>query len=187
MANCDLTNSYAISGSCSGSQGDFGGLYFAGGLDKQLIKNITNELIKKIANQVVYIYQIDNQRTKSNIYGEAENKIFKDSVKMWTRIEFNEPMQTFDNFSFDTKYNVNMYFYKAMTDEADLKINQGDIIRIGGIDNNKTIWLEVSKMYMMQPQLGQTDNLICEKVICTTARQSLVSRLSRMEQNNKNI
>ena len=175
------TDSSIISGTFNAGSGSFGGSYFTGERDKEFFHDITNELIKKICNQRVFIYQVDWEKTTTNMYGESTEKVYKDPTQTWGRIMYNDPIQNLNSFSYDTKYNIQIEFYSKMLDAQDIKLREGDCLRLGvnSISTNSTLFLEITNLVYVSPLHGQTDVLLDMRAICTTARQSLVSILSR--------
>lgn len=185
MADCNTTNSTYISGSgaCTGSQGSFGKFFFAGSTDNAMIKDLTNEIMKKICNQKVYIYSIDENLTKDNIYGESENKIFREPKQTWARIEYETPQGNLNSFGYDIKYTANMYFYSTMLNDQDIKLNSGDVVRVGSdnISSNSTIFYELTQVVSDKPLWGQSDNFITIMARATVARKSILDVLARIQ------
>ncbi len=173
------TDGAFISGTLSAHSGSFGGFYFQGDRDKEFIQDVTKELLKKICNQRVFIYAIDWEKTKANFYGESQEKIFKDPIQTWARIMYNDPIQSLNNFTYDTKYTITVEFYSKILDDQDIKLREGDILRLGNIDTTKTAYYEITNLIYTHPQFGQTEDLIDIRATCTIARQSLITILSR--------
>ena len=102
---------------------------------------------------------------------------------MWARIMYNDPIQNFNSFSYDTQYNIQCDFYSDLLKEYDLKLREGDILAVGvkNIGTDNVVYFEISNLIHTQPLMGEIDYILDVRAICTTARKSLLGLLPRIQ------
>ena len=74
---------------------------FLGKKERDLVKQVNDELIEKVIGQQVLYYPIDLERTQfHDLYGEAVKKTFLPPVRVYALVEFTEYATSYmDNFA----------------------------------------------------------------------------------------
>ena len=158
---------------CSGSSGFIGcgyefGPLFVGQKDLKAINCWNAELIQNIIGQYIYYHRVDPIRTKANIYGESKRKNFLNPIKIFARVEKQEPTQTFNEFGLDQTDKVTIYFDKFQLWRFNIKPTVGDYISFG--ETNRTTY-EILTVYSWQPVYGSVDDEILCKADCENTHQ----------------
>lgn len=158
---------------CSGSQlincpdnYEVGPLFFSS-QDLGFLNCLGNEIIRNVAGQYIFYYRIDEKRTPINIYSESKKKVFFPPVKIFARVEFHEPVQTFTQFRMDEIKKVSVYFDKFNLQKINLKPTPGDFIKFGNFI------LEINTVIELQPIYGIPDDMLQVKAECSTARENI--------------
>lgn len=158
---------------CSGSEAFIGcgydyGPAFVSQQDLRAIQCWNREIISNIVGQYIYYHRVDPVRTKSNIYGESKKKNFLNPIKIFARIEKQEPTQTFNEFGLDQTDKITIYFDKFQLWRFNIKPTVGDFVSFG--ETNRTTY-EILTVYSWQPVYGSVDDEILCKAECENVHQ----------------
>ena len=153
---------------CSGSfpiscDQEFGPKY-VGRADIQFINCLNSELLKNIVSQSILYFRVDEERTQQNIYGESKRKFWKNPIKLFARVEVQEPTQKIDQFSLDEENKITIYFDKYDLYKNNVKPTVGDYVKFS------TITYEILKLYEWQPLYGMAGENVLVKCECANIR-----------------
>ena len=142
---------------------------FVGEKERNLVKQVNDELIERVVGQQVVYYPIDHGITQYNdLYGEAIEKNYLPPVQVYVLIEWNETTTTATNYGLDRIYNLTCHFHKRrLTEDQDLYAREGDFI-LYGEDYYEIITLSEPKQLF-----GQTEHMLEISAKCSRARQGL--------------
>ena len=101
---------------------------FGGQRDMALFSKINKELINDIIDTEVYYYMLSLPDTKSNLYGEGKNKVFKQPIKIPALFEYVQATQISDDFGQSYTREVTFNFLKDNLIDRDVVPEIGDVI-----------------------------------------------------------
>ena len=86
---------------------------FLGEKERNLVKQVNDELIERVIGQQVVYYPIDIDRTNYHpLYGEAINKTFLPPVRVYALVEFGGIQTKFDtNIGLDKESSITIHFH----------------------------------------------------------------------------
>tara|TARA_R110000824_G_scaffold38922_1_gene118334 strand:- start:603 stop:1091 length:489 start_codon:yes stop_codon:yes gene_type:complete len=107
---------------------------FFGRKERNLVKQVNDELIEKIIGQQVLYYPIDIERTNfHDMYGEAIKKTFLPPVRVYALVEFTDlSTEYMENAGIDKSWEVNIHFHKRRLEEdQNMYVREGDYVLYG--------------------------------------------------------
>ena len=143
---------------------------FLGEKERNLVKQVNDELIERVIGQQVLYYPISMEHTQfHSVYGEAIKKTFLPPVRVYALVDW-EGLNT----STDTSYGVDkvseitVHFHKRrLTEEQDLFVREGDFVLYG------SIYYEIVTLGEPRQLFGQIDHRIEISAKCKKARKGL--------------
>ena len=143
---------------------------FFGEKEKNLVKQINDEIIERVVGQQVLYFPLDLEHTNYHpIYGEAIEKTFLPPVRVHALVEY-QGIETSDmeGIAIDKATKVKVMFHKRrLTEDQDLYVREGDFVRYG------EIFYEIVKL--MEPKLlfGQVEHRFEIQAECIRSRDGL--------------
>ena len=168
----DVCSNNLTSSLCSGSSiigcnyENFNEPIFTSVRDLAFIQCINSELLKRIAAQHILYYPISEQLTQQNFYNESKQKHFLNPIKLWSRIEWEEPSQTFNQFSMDEKSTITVYFDRYDLVKQNCNCSVGDFIKWN------EMMFEIHSLTTWQPIHGMESQNLLMKATCRFSRQN---------------
>jgi len=106
---------------------------FLGKKERDLVKQVNDELIERVIGQQVLYYPIDIMHTNFHpLYGEAIEKTFLPPIRIFALIDWEGHTTTTDNFGIDKRPSITIHFHKRrLTDDQDMFVRAGDFISYG--------------------------------------------------------
>ena len=142
---------------------------FIGEKERDLIKQVNDELIERVVGQQVAYYPIDEKATNfHSLYGEAIEKSFLPPVRVHALIDYQESDTNNDSFGYDKMHQIEIFFHRRrLTEDQDLYVREGDFVRYG------EIFYEIVKL--MEPKLlfGQVEHRFEIQAECIRSRDGL--------------
>jgi len=143
---------------------------FLGKKERDLVKQVNDELIERVVGQTVAYYPIDIERTNyHDLYGEALVKTFLPPVRVHALVEFEGINTKYNtNIGLDKESSVTVHFHKRrLTEDQDLYVREGDFILYGSIHYEIVTLSEPKQLF------GQIDHLLEISAKCVRAREGL--------------
>tara|TARA_R110000822_G_scaffold236277_1_gene366908 strand:+ start:174 stop:662 length:489 start_codon:yes stop_codon:yes gene_type:complete len=143
---------------------------FIGQSERNLVKQINDELIESVIGQSIIYYPIDIEMTNyHDLYGEAVTKTFLPPVRVYALIEFDGITTKYNtSIGLDKDSSVTIHFHKRrLTEDQDLYVREGDFILYGSIHYEIVTLSEPKQMF------GQIDHLMEISAKCVRAREGL--------------
>ena len=144
---------------------------FIGKKERDLIKQVNDELIERVVGQALLYYPIDITATNFHpIYGEAIEKTFLPPVRVYALVEWNAYQTEYSDTvgiggSLDQRIEITVHFHeRRLQKDQDLYVRTGDFVLYGGIYYEIVTWEEPRKIY------GQVDHSIEISAKCMRAR-----------------
>ena len=140
---------------------------FFGKKERDLVKQVNDELVARVVGQTVLYYPIDLGATNfHSLYGEAINKTFLSPVRVYAYVVV-ENNQTNDKYSYDYLNSLNIHFHRRrLVEDQDLYVRAGDFVQYG----DKLY--EITKTYNdTRYYFGQVDYKFQISADCVRARR----------------
>jgi hypothetical protein len=143
---------------------------FTGKKERDLVKQVNDELIERVIGQTVVYYPLDVDTTNyHSLYGEAIKKNFLPPVRVHALVEF-EGINTKYNkdIGLDKESNITIHFHKRrLTEDQDLFVREGDFVLYG------KLFYEIVTLAEPKQLFGQIDHRLEISAKCIRAREGL--------------
>jgi len=142
---------------------------FTGQKEKDLVKQVNDELIERVIAQVVVYYPISLEHTNYHpLYGEAIKKTFLSPVRVHALVEHEGNSSNTSNtkYGLDKLRTIKVHFHKRrLVEDQDLFVREGDFVLYG------KRFYEIT--YTRQPTelFGQNDSMMEIVAECIQARE----------------
>jgi hypothetical protein len=140
---------------------------FVGKKERDLIKQVNDELIERVVGQQVLYYPIDEKATDFHpLYGEAIEKTFLPPIRVYALVEWNQYGSEFmPNGAMDTNYEITVHFHhRRLTQDQDLYVRVGDFVLYGESHYEIVNTAEPRKIF------GQVDHSVEVSARCIRVR-----------------
>ena len=143
---------------------------FLGEKEKNLVKQVNDEIIERVVGQQVLYFPIDIEHTNYHpLYGEAIEKTFLHPVRVYALVEY-QGVETsdMDNFALDKSTKIKINFHRRrLTEDQNLFVREGDFVRFGDI------YYEIVKLIEPKLLFGQPESRFEIQADCIRAREGL--------------
>ena len=143
---------------------------FFGEKEKDLVKQVNDEIIERVVGQQLLYFPIDIDHTNFHpLYGEAIEKTFLPPVRVFARVEYQGVETNFlENMALDKKTALKVMFHKRrLTEDQNLFVREGDFVRYG------SIFYEIVKLNEPKHLFGQADTQFEILADCIRARDGV--------------
>ena len=142
---------------------------FAGKKERDLVKQVNDELIERVVGQQVVYYPIDLMRTNfHDLYGEAIEKTFLPPVRVYALVEWQGIQTETGNTGLDKGSSITVHFHKRrLTEDQELYVREGDFILYG------SIYYEIVTLAEPRQLFGQSEHKMEISAKCIKAREGL--------------
>ena len=143
---------------------------FFGEKERDLVKQVNDELIEKVIGQQILCYPIDLETTDfHNLYGEAIEKTYLPPVRVFALVEFTDfSTEYMANVGIDKTWEINVHFHKRRLEEdQNLYVREGDFVLYGDYYYEIVNLTEPTKLF------GQVDHGFEISARCRRARRGL--------------
>ena len=143
---------------------------FLGEKERNLVKQVNDELIEKVIGQQILYYPIDMATTDFNeLYGEAIEKTYLAPIRVYALVEFTDYVTEYmENAGIDKSWEINVYFHRRrLTEDQDLYVREGDFVLYGDY------FYEIVKLSEPRKLFGQVDYSFETTATCKRARKGL--------------
>ena len=105
---------------------------FFGKKERDLVKQVNDELAERVVGQTVLYYPIDEKSTNYHpLYGESMNKTFLPPVRVYAYVEV-ENVQVNDKYGYEYQTKLKVHFHdKRITLDQNLYVVTGDFVQYG--------------------------------------------------------
>jgi len=143
---------------------------FLGKKERDLVKQVNDELIENVIGQAVLYYSIDLERTNFHeLYGEAIKKTFLSPIRVYALVKFDQESTSYlEGMGIDAESIITVNFHKRrLTEDQDLFVREGDFILYGNT------YYELTKLSEPKKLFGQVDQTFEITAIAKRARKGL--------------
>ena len=143
---------------------------FLGEKERDLVKQVNDELIERVVGQQIVYYPIDIEHTNfHSLYGEAIEKTYLPPVRVYALVEYDgEQTQFMDNAAVDKFASITIHFHKRrLTEDQNLFVRVGDFVLYGDI------YYEIVTLSKPKNLFGQVQHSFEIAAKCRKARKGL--------------
>jgi len=143
---------------------------FFGEKERNLVKQVNDELIENVIGQQILYYPIDLERTDFHrLYGEAIEKTYLPPVRVYALVEFTDYSTDYmEGAGIDKTWEINIHFHRRrLTADQDLYVREGDFVLYG------EAFYEIVQLKEAKELFGQADRRIEISAQCIRAREGL--------------
>ena len=143
---------------------------FLGEKEKNLVKQVNDEIIERVVGQQVLYFPIDIEHTNyHSLYGEAIEKNFLHPIRVYALVDYQGIETTdMDNFALDKATKIKINFHRRrLTEDQNLFVREGDFVRFG------QIYYEIVKLNEPKLLFGQPESRFEIQAECIKAREGL--------------
>ena len=140
---------------------------FLGEKERNLVKQVNDEVIERVVGQQVLYFPIDIEHTNYHpVYGEAIEKTYLPPIRVHALVVKEETDTTYTNYGIDKVSNITVHFHKRrLTEDQDLYVREGDFILYDGE------YYEISDLSQPRYLFGQEGHKFEIKATCRKARE----------------
>jgi hypothetical protein len=143
---------------------------FLGKKERDLVKQVNDELIEKVVGQQILYYSIDMETTNfHDLYGEAVEKTFLAPVRIYALVEYTDFSTSYmDSFGIDKSWEILIHFHRRRLEEdQNMYVREGDFV----LYNSN--YYEIVKLVESRLLFGQTNQEFEISATCKRARKGL--------------
>lgn len=143
---------------------------FLGKKERDLVKQVNDELIEKVIGQEILYYPIDMERTNFHpLYGEAIHKTYLSPVRIYALVEFTEYSTTYmENVGIDKMWEIQVHFHKRrLNEDQNVEVREGDFVLYGDF------YYEIVKLSEPRKLFGQVGHSFEVSATCKRSRKGL--------------
>ena len=143
---------------------------FLGKKERDLLKQVNDELVEKVIGQQILYYPIDMESTNfHDLYGEAIEKTFLPPVRVYALVNFDEESSSYlDSVGIDSMSQITVHFHRRrLTEDQDLFVREGDFVLYG------ERYYEIVKTSSSRKLFGQVNQTFEISATCKRARKGL--------------
>ena len=142
---------------------------FTGKKERDLVKQVNDELIERVIGQTVLYYPVDVDKSNfHSLYGEAIEKSFLPPVRVHALINYQESDVNNDGFGYDKMHQIEIFFHRRrLTEDQNLFVRVGDFVQY-----DRKLY-EIVKSSMPKYLFGQDDQKFEIVATCRRAREGV--------------
>lgn len=142
---------------------------FVGEKEKNLVKQVNDEVIERVVGQTIVYYPISLEHTNyHDLYGEAINKSFSNPVRVYAMVKYQSQTTTVTPLGVDRIEKISVAFHKRrLTEDQDLFVREGDFIQYG------QFFYEILTLEEPKWLFGQVETSFEIAATCVRAREGL--------------
>jgi len=142
---------------------------FLGEKERDLVKQVNDELIERVIGQTIVYYPIDIERTNfHSLYGEAMEKTFLPPVRVHAMVKMDSHETTTTGYGVERLKTISALFHKRrLTEDQDLFVREGDFVL------HANLFYEIVKLQEPNWLFGQGEYSFEIQAKCIRAREGL--------------
>ena len=142
---------------------------FIGKKERDLVKQVNDEIIERVIGQVIAYYPISLEHTNyHSLYGEAIQKTFLDPIKVNALVEWTGYETETSNLGVDRRSKITVNFHKRrLVEDQNLFVREGDFVVYG------EEFYEILTLNEPRQAFGQINHKFEIVAECVKAREGL--------------
>lgn len=142
--------------------------------DVTFFKGIAREIVDDVIQNIVVLFKVNLNETKTNLYGESLNKTWNPGIELYALINKEEQLSTYEGFGPNRMQNVEFRFDRWMCEEKNTYPEIGDVIFF----NNG--YFEIDNTSEIQFTGGQPYNnfsIVCSTIMVSKSNLNIEERI----------
>jgi hypothetical protein len=137
--------------------------------ERDLVKQVNDELVERIIGQQLLYYAIDIKNTNFHpLYGEAIEKTFLPPVRVFALVDWEGIKTETDKYGLDVTTSLTIHFHKRrLTEDQNIFVREGDFVLYSDF------YYEVLTLNEPTQLFGQADQRFEISAKCVRARKGL--------------
>lgn len=142
---------------------------FLGEKERNLVKQVNDELIERVIGQAIVYYPISREHTNYHpVYGEAIQKTFLAPIKVNALVEWEGSKTSTEVFGIDRLTSITVKFHRRrLIEDQELYVREGDFVVFGDT------FYEIVTLNEAKILFGQIDHKFEILAKCIKARESM--------------
>jgi len=143
---------------------------FLGKKERDLVKQVNDELVEKVIGQQILYYPIDMETTNfHDLYGEAVEKTFLPPIRVYALVNFDEEGSSYlESVGIDGSSQITVHFHRRrLIEDQNLFVREGDFVLYG------ERYYEILKTSSSRKLFGQVNQTFEISATCKRARKGL--------------
>ena len=142
---------------------------FLGEKERNLVKQINDELIERVIGQTIVYYPISREHTNFHpVYGESVQKTFLAPIRIQALIEWEGSKTSTEAFGVDRVTSIVIKFHRRrLIEDQELYVREGDFVAYGDT------FYEIVSLNEAKRLFGQIDHKFEIIAKCIKARESV--------------
>lgn len=142
---------------------------FLGEKERNLVKQVNDEIIERVIGQTVVYYPISREHTNYHkIYGESVQKTFLAPIRVNALVEWEGSKTNTEVFGIDRVTSIVIKFHRRrLIEDQDLYVREGDFVLYGDT------FYEIVTLNESKRLFGQIDHKFEVDAKCIKARESV--------------
>jgi len=142
---------------------------FLGKKERDLVKQVNDELIERVIGQGVFYYPISMEHTNYHpLYGEAIKKTFLPPIRVYALITWEGYVTEITKLGIDKRLSIVVHFHnRRLTEDQDLYVREGDFVKYGDT------FFEIATWNYPKQIFGQVEHKMEIEAKCIKAREGL--------------
>jgi|TARA_R110002110_G_scaffold82052_3_gene213329 hypothetical protein len=142
---------------------------FLGKKERDLVKQVNDELIERVIGQPILYFPIDLSRTNfHSLYGEAIRKTFLPPVRVYVLVDWEGQTTQTGRYGIDKRSSLTVHFHKRrLTEDQDLFVREGDFIQFD------KLYYEIATLNEPRLLFGQESHKLEISAKCIRAREEV--------------
>ena len=123
---------------------------FLGKKERDLVKQVNDELIEKVIGQQILYYPIDMDMTDFHeLYGEAITKTYLPPIRIYALVEWTDYSTVYmENAGIDKSWEIKVHFHeRRLQEDQDMDVREGDFVLYGDFYYEIMKLTEESKLF----------------------------------------
>ena len=142
---------------------------FVGKKERDLVKQVNDELIERVIGQQIVYYPIDLEASNfHDLYGEAIKKTFLPPVRVFALVSWEGTQTDMQSHGVDKMAQLTVHFHKRrLTEDQNLFVREGDFVLYG------KFYYEIVNLAEPREIFGRADHRLEISAKCIRAREGL--------------
>ena len=142
---------------------------FLGKKERDLVKQVNDELIERVIGQPILYFPIDLARTNfHSLYGEAIKKNFLPPIRVHALVEWQGHTTETSKYGVDRRSSLMIHFHKRrLTEDQNVFVREGDFVQF------EKLYYEIVTLEEPKLLFGQEDHKVEIAAKCIRARQGV--------------
>jgi hypothetical protein len=142
---------------------------FLGKKERDLVKQVNDELIERVIGQPILYFPVDLSLTNfHSVYGEAIKKTFLPPIRVYALVDWEGQTTQTSRYGVDRRSSLTIHFHKRrLTEDQNLFVREGDFVQFD------KLYYEIVNLNEPKLLFGQESHKLEISAKCIRARQGV--------------